>query len=227
MKIVFFGDSLTQGTFGVSYVDKLAKLLRGQHFINNGVNGDTSLNLYRRVDKDVIEQKPDGVFIMIGVNDATSYVETGAQAYYRYLKRVPGGVISPIAFRENLRAVLSKVQAAKIRTWVALPPMEYRPAVVDALRKMNDETAKLCQEMQIPVLDLMAHLTPKNIPERPPMGLWTYQKNFAMLLRKQYDQQGEAGGFSYSFDGIHLTDAGAQRIAEMVANFLRVNGVAG
>src|SRR5262245_10973102 len=151
MKIVFFGDSLTQGTFGVSYVDKVAKLLRGHHFINTGVNGDTSLNLYKRVDKDVIEQQPDGVFIMIGINDAVTYSEPGANAYFRYLKRVPGGVVSPIAFRENLRAVLSKIQAAKIKVWVALPPVEYRPVLVDALRKMNAEAAKLCQEMNIPV----------------------------------------------------------------------------
>ena len=228
MKIVFFGDSLTQGTLGVSYVDKLAKLLRGHHFINSGVNGDTSLNLYRRMDKDVLEQKPDGVFIMIGVNDAASFVDPVGNVYFRYAKRIPGGVVSPIAFRENLRAVLSKAQAAKLRVWVALPPAEYRPALVDTLRKMNEEAEKLCREMNIPVLDLMAQLTPTTVPDRPPYDLWKYGKNlFNLLTPSRYDALRDEGAFTYSFDGVHLTDAGAQRIAEMVANFLRVNGVPG
>jgi acyl-CoA thioesterase I len=228
MKIVFFGDSLTQGSFGVSYVDKLAGLMRGHHFINTGVNGDTSLNLYRRVDQDVLALKPDGVFVMIGVNDATSHAELGANAYYRYIKRIPGGKISPISFRENLRALLTKIQVAKVRAWVALPPVEYRPVLVDAVRQMNAEAAKLCAEMQIPVLDLMAYLTPKDIPERQPFGLWTYQQNlFTLLGGRRYDQLRDAGGFTYTFDGIHLTDSGAQRIAELIANFLRVNGVPG
>jgi hypothetical protein len=29
MKIVFFGDSLTQGTYGVGYLNKVAAALRG------------------------------------------------------------------------------------------------------------------------------------------------------------------------------------------------------
>lgn len=226
MKIVFFGDSLTQGNFGVGYVDKVAKLMRGHHFVNSGINGDTSLNLYRRIDRDVLDLQPDGVFIMIGCNDAASYVEMGTSWYFRYFKRIPGGKISPIAFRENLRAVLTKIQISKKRVWVALPPLEYRPALVDALRQMNAEAAKLCAEMNIPVLDLMAYLTPKDIPERPPMGMGTALQNLtALLTGRHYDQLRAAGGYTYSFDGIHLTDDGAQRIAELVTNFLRVNGV--
>src|SRR5690349_10506283 len=106
MKIIFFGDSLTEGSLGVGYVDKVAAALRGHHFINQGVNGDTSLNLYRRVQTDVIDERPDGVFIMIGANDAISSVDPAAQAYYRFRKRVPGGKLSPISFRENMRAIL-------------------------------------------------------------------------------------------------------------------------
>ena len=70
MKIVFFGDNLTQGAYGANYVNKVASAMHGHHFINQGANGDTSLNLFRRVEDDVIAQKPDGVFIMIS-NTAT------------------------------------------------------------------------------------------------------------------------------------------------------------
>jgi lysophospholipase L1-like esterase len=110
MKIVFFGDSLTEGTWGVSYVDKAAALLPGHHFLNRGVNGDTSLNLYRRVSQDVIAEKPDGVFMMVGVNDAVSAVAPITRPYYRFVKRVPRGTVSPISFRENLRAILGRLR---------------------------------------------------------------------------------------------------------------------
>lgn len=227
MKIIFFGDSLTQGTFGASYVDKLALSLRGHHFINQGVNGDTSLNLFRRVDKDVLAEKPDGVFIMIGVNDAVSAVEPGSHLYYRFMKKLPRGQVSAVSFRENMRALLGKLVAAQIKIWVALPPIEYNPATVKTLRQMNDYANTICREFNIPALDLMAALTPKAIPERNPIGLSQYTSNLMIRLGvdKNYEQHRAAGGFSYSFDGVHLTENGAQQMADLIVPFLRANGL--
>jgi lysophospholipase L1-like esterase len=226
MKIIFFGDSLTEGTLGVSYVNKVATILRGHHFINQGVNGDTSLNLYRRMEADVIDERPDGVFVMIGINDAVSAVEQGSHLYYRFLKRIPNGQISPLSFRENMRAMLGKLKAAQIKTWVGLPPIEYNPAQVRTLREMNAYTAEICRELSIPTLDLMAALTPQTVPERPATSLLHYTQSLTRsILKPDYDQLRQAGGFTYTFDGVHLTDGGAQRIADLVAPFLRANGL--
>jgi lysophospholipase L1-like esterase len=222
MKLVFLGDSLTQGTQGVGYVDKLAALMRGHTFINQGINGDTSLNLYRRVGEAVIAEKPDGCLVMIGINDAASHAEPVSRPYYRLVKHIPQGHISPIAFRENQRAVLMKLQHAGIRTWVALPPVEYRPALVNTLREMNDLHRDLCAELNIPTIDLMAALTPATVPERHPMRLAQYRIGLRVALGfKGYEALQQAGGYSYSFDGIHLTDAAAIRIAALLADFLR------
>lgn len=230
MKIIFFGDSLTQGTHGANYVNKVAAAMRGHHFINQGVNGDTSLNLYRRVDRDVIEQNPDGVFLMIGVNDAISHSDPGSRPYYRFAKGVRGGQITPIALRENLRAILTKLRFAQIRVWVALPPIEHRPAAVATLREMNQCASEVCRELNVPALDLMAKLTPQSVPERPPkQALSTaFDALRALTLSAgSYENLRASGGYSYTFDGVHLTDAGAQRIADEVVSFLRTNGVAG
>jgi lysophospholipase L1-like esterase len=226
MKIIFFGDSLTQGTFGASYVDKVAAAIRGHHFINQGVNGDTSLNLFRRVDKGVLAEKPDGVFIMIGVNDAASTVEPGSHLYYRFIKKLPRGQVSPVSFRENMRALLGKCVAEQIKTWVALPPIEYNPATVTTLRQMNDYTNTICRELNIPALDLMAALTPKDVPARNPIGIAQYSRNLLIQLGldTNYEQHRLRGGFTYSFDGIHLTENGAQQMADLIVPFLRANG---
>ncbi|MEZ4668899.1 MAG: GDSL-type esterase/lipase family protein [Anaerolineae bacterium] len=227
MKLIFFGDSLTHGSYGVNFVAKVAADLPRHQFINAGVNGDTSFNLFHRVDTDVIEHKPDGCFIMIGINDAVSYAEPGLRPYYRVAKGVKGGQISPIFFRENLRAIFSKLAYASIKTWVALPPIEYRPEAVAALHEMNAQTRELCAEMSIPLLDIMSQLAPAVIPARPPIGLSYFRRNFMVGVRGKavYEKLRTEGSFTYSFDGIHLTEEGAQRIATTVVKFLKTNGL--
>jgi acyl-CoA thioesterase I len=227
MRLIFFGDSLTHGSYGVNFVEKVAAALPQHQFINAGVNGDTSLNLFRRVQDDVIEHKPDGCFIMVGINDAVSYVEPGSRPYYRVAKGVKGGQISPIFFRENLRAIFSKLAFARIKIWVALPPIEYRPETVAALREMNNLTRELCAEMKIPILDIMSQLAPTDIPARPPMGLADYRRNLMVGIvgERIYEKLRTEGGYTYTFDGIHLSEQGANRIAELVTPFLKSNGL--
>ena len=229
MKIVFFGDSLTQGTYGVNYVNKVAAQMPGHHFINQGINGDTSLNLYKRVDQDVIDLQPNGVLIMIGVNDAISHAEPKSRLYYRFYKRLPGGQISPIAFRENLRAILTKLRFAQIRVWLVLPPVENHPVVVETLKEMNRYAIELATEYQVPALDLMELMTPHKVPERPTLhAIVKMQQNLIRTLTLNtdgYDRLRNAGGFQYSFDGVHLTENGAQTIADAITDFLRANGV--
>jgi lysophospholipase L1-like esterase len=229
MKIVFFGDSLTQGTYGVNYVNKVAAQMPGHHFMNEGINGDTSLNLYKRLERDVLSHKPDGVLIMVGINDAVSHAEPGSRPYYRFYKRVHGGQISPIAFRENLRTIIMKLRFAQIKVWLVLPPVETRPTVVTVLRQMNASAADLGREYQLPVLDLMAQMTPAEVPDRPAVQLIpAMQRNlirYLTLKPADYDRLRDADGYHYSFDGIHLTENSAQTMANAITNFLRANGV--
>jgi lysophospholipase L1-like esterase len=226
MKIIFFGDSLTQGTFGISYVDRVAAALPQHQIINKGINGDTSLNLYQRVDEDVIALRPDGVFILVGINDAVSAVEPRSRPYYHMVKHIPGGQLSPVAFRENMRAILGKLKHAHIQTWVGLPPIEYNPAQVAMLRDVNTYAAAVCHEIGVPALDILATLTPKHVPERHISPLALYRRSLEMLFgRRKYDQWRKDGGYAYSFDGVHLTEDGAQRMADLIVPFLRANGV--
>lgn len=229
MKLIFFGDSLTQGTYGVNFVEKVAAAFPQHQFINAGVNGDTSLNLFRRVQDDVIAHKPDGCFVMVGINDALSYSEPGLQPYYRLTKGVKGGQINPIFLRENLRAVFSKLAYAQIKTWFGLPPIEYRPESVTALNEMNAQTRELCTEMNIPLLDIMSQLVTAEVPARPPIGLSFFRQSFKAFLGKNhsatYEKLRAEGHFTYSFDGIHLTEDGAKSVANLIIQFLKSNGL--
>lgn len=59
MKIVFLGDSITEG---------FHELEKHQNVINLGVSGDKINNLIGRIE-DVIIENPDRLIIMIGIND--------------------------------------------------------------------------------------------------------------------------------------------------------------
>jgi lysophospholipase L1-like esterase len=161
------------------------------------------------------------------VNDAVSAVEPGSRLYFRFMKRLPRGQISPISFRENMRALLRKLIAAQIKIWVALPPIEYNPATVTTMRQMNDYSKAICGEFNIPALDLMAALTPRDIPTRPSIGIAQYSRNLLIQLDldKNYEQHRTSGGFTYSFDGFHLTENGAQQMADLIVPFLHANGL--
>ncbi|MDR1160507.1 MAG: GDSL-type esterase/lipase family protein, partial [Syntrophomonadaceae bacterium] len=68
MKIVCIGDSITWGfPFGPEYswVYQLEKSLEAE-VINEGINGNTTSQMWRRFEHDVIKQRPSHVIIMGG-----------------------------------------------------------------------------------------------------------------------------------------------------------------
>ncbi len=77
--IVAFGDSITEGTYGGasaghSYPALLEEMLLKQQInaqvINKGIPGETAPEALFRLQRDVVDLKPDVVLIMYGANDA-------------------------------------------------------------------------------------------------------------------------------------------------------------
>ncbi|MCZ7544047.1 MAG: SGNH/GDSL hydrolase family protein [Anaerolineae bacterium] len=227
MRIVFLGDSLTAGTLGAGYVDRVAAALPHVTCINAGVTGDTTLNLLRRLPADVQPHVPDGVFVMTGINDAVSAAQGhGWPLYFREKKDVPGGQVSLGAFSRYFFDLLEALKGMARRVWAVLPPLESTHVVVETLRRYNAEAARIAGELGVPTLDLMAVLTPAHVPDRPPIFL---PANLADQL--DYEQggrvydMGQEGVYTYTFDGVHLTEAGAERVANEIVAFLRAQGV--
>lgn len=61
-KIIFIGDSLTEGF-------NLQKYFPFLDIINNGVYGDNTSGVLKRLQQDAINDNPDLVFVLIGTND--------------------------------------------------------------------------------------------------------------------------------------------------------------
>jgi len=75
-KVIFLGDSLTQnGAQLGGFIELLKDELKNRGLENNyeligkGVGGNRVRELLARLERDVIELKPDLVFIMVGIND--------------------------------------------------------------------------------------------------------------------------------------------------------------
>lgn len=93
MRIVFFGDSITdcerdrndERSLGNGYVKVLADKLRPIYpdtdieLINKGVSGNEVCDLLARVQRDVIDMKPDAVVIMIGINNTIHKFKYGKE----------------------------------------------------------------------------------------------------------------------------------------------------
>ncbi|MDX2077596.1 MAG: SGNH/GDSL hydrolase family protein [bacterium] len=221
MKLIFFGDSLTEGSYGGSYLAHIAKLRPNDQLINAGVGGDTIINLERRLD-DVIDQSPDGVFVMVGGNDAISYSQPDTRPYYKQAKSIPNGFVTPNDFANAYWEILTRLQMAHIPTWVGLPPIEYNPLLAQTMRHYNQLTAGVTRTINIPTLDLAPHFMPPTIPERKPLGLGII---FTIGERttsgwSDYDTAQAEGNFTYTFDGIHLTPKSAVQFGELIHHFL-------
>ncbi len=97
MKIVFFGDSITdcdrdrndEKSLGNGYVKVLADKLRPIYpdmdieLINKGVSGNEVCDLLARVQRDVIDLKPDAVVMMIGINNTIHQFKYGKELNFK------------------------------------------------------------------------------------------------------------------------------------------------
>ena len=97
MKIVFFGDSITdcdrdrndEKSLGNGYVKILADKLRPIYpdmdieLLNKGVSGNEVCDLLARAQRDVIDLKPDAVVIMIGINNTIHQFKYGKELDFK------------------------------------------------------------------------------------------------------------------------------------------------
>lgn len=228
MKLLFLGDSLTWGGYGGNWVAEIARLCHQHEIINAGVGGNTVINLLRRLEDDVIAPGPDGVFVMVGGNDAISYCQPQTRPYYKTVQLIPEGLVTPEQFTHTYRDLLTELQLNHIQTWIGLAPAEYSPVVVEQLRHYNARAAEVARALNVPVLDIQAHFTPHAIRKRPEINLDFINRigRRASSGWKDYETERQHEGFTYTFDGLHLTPNTANQLARIIIDFLEIGDCA-
>ena len=150
-KIAFLGDSITAGGMGNSngYCRLVIRGLGANGIqaepIGAGVSGHKSNQMLARLQKDVIDKKPDWMTLSCGVND----VWHGAK----------GVELEP--YKQNITAIVDQAQAAGIQVMILTATMIKEDADNDLNKKLagyNDFLRQLAKEKKCRLGDLNAEM---------------------------------------------------------------------
>ena len=221
--LVCFGDSLTEGTIGASYVELLRRRLPGARVVNAGVNGDTTLNLLRRFERDVAPHRPDLVVLLVGLNDiGTAYGEPAIRPYYRLVKRV-GIAITPRRFAHlycRLIAALRACGGARLAL-CTLTTLGERPG--DPIQATIDTYSTIIRALALqeglPLIDVRAAFRAAiaaDPRDGPLYHIWTPLLDWGAIRwrGRSYADLGARRGYRLLCDGAHLSATGAALVAE-------------
>jgi lysophospholipase L1-like esterase len=197
-RIVFLGDSITAGGVGPKgYVTVIKNALTDKHkdldiqIIGKGISGNKVPDLQKRVDRDVISQKPTIVVIYIGINDV-----------WHSTMNPPRGTPKE-AYEAGLKEVIMKCTDAGARVILCTPTViGEKPNGENKLDAMLDEYAdisrKVAKDTKVQLCDLrkafVDHLKTNN-PDKKEKGILTG-------------------------DTVHLSEAGNKLVAETILKCL-------
>ncbi|MGG7621443.1 SGNH/GDSL hydrolase family protein [Bacillus coreaensis] len=146
-KLLFIGDSVTdcervkpegEGLFQalgkgyVSYVDALLQAVYpefGIRVVNKGINGNTVRDLKNRWQEDVMNQKPDWLSIMIGINDVWRQFDTPfIKEWHVYLDE----------YEDTLRKLVKETKPF-VKGMVLMTPFYIESNELDQMRQSMDQ----------------------------------------------------------------------------------------
>lgn len=198
MKIVFFGDSITDCerdrndlySLGNGYVKILADKLRPIYpdtdieLINKGISGNEVCDLLARVQQDVIDLKPDAVVVLIGINNTIHKFKYGKE-------------LNLVQFERDLTALLQRLKEEGLVVIFLEPFLLPAPDKL-RMRKLFNEELKIIDRVALNICDEFV----------------AYDEMFNGLAQSiPYTE--------YSEDGVHPTHRGSRLIADMAIKAIR------
>lgn len=230
--LVCAGDSITHGRVSHNYVDELAGRFEGQvDVINAGINSELAWNLLQRSDE-IIACDPEFVTILIGTNDANGSMTEAkgmAQVEEMNLPQMP----TKEWYTENLVALCEKLIAytdAEIAL-LSLPPIN---------ENLDDEAYARAMEYSMVIEEVADELDLAYLPLNETMDAYLreaggsptigYEDQMKVmyigiakhyLLGQDYEKIANANGCSLITDTLHLSETGANIVADLIEEFVR------
>ena len=154
-KILFIGDSISdysrakpvgEGLFnpwGTSYVANAGALLCCMYpelnlrIVNMGISGNQIRDLDERWQTDVLDQKPDYVSVLIGINDVWRQFDSPA---------IPDIACTPEEYEQNVEQMILKVKD-KVKGIFLLTPYYMEPNADDLMRRRMDEYGQIIKKL--------------------------------------------------------------------------------
>ena len=154
-KIVFAGDSVTDmesmvpvgegmpESLGKGYVRIIDNLLGACYpkqvirVTNSGISGNTSRDLLKRFERDVVRLKPDWVSVCIGINDVWRQFDMPA---------IPEAHVYPEEYRDNVEQMIQMVKG-RVKGVFLMTPYYMEPNLEDPMRKRMEEYRQICASL--------------------------------------------------------------------------------
>lgn len=193
-KVIFFGDSITQaGVQGNGYINLLKRNLDPTQYelIGAGISGNKVYDLYLRLEDDVLNKKPDLVFIYVGINDVWHKLnaKTGTD-YDKYLK--------------FYQALINKIQANGSKVILCTPTV---------IGEKKDGTNEVDADLNKYAAGVRELAVKNNLP------LCDLRKAFMDYEAANNLEDKEKG--ILTTDKVHLNDAGNKLVADTMLPFLK------
>lgn len=237
---LFAGDSLTEGVYGASYVERVAAALaQGRQglegeVVNAGRSGETVASLLRRLDELIERQQPAWLVVAVGCNDVwlpwLSAHSLGWRLWlaYRRLRTGQRPTTDLDQFAAAYRALIDKARQAGVRVLACtVSPVGERLSspINSRVARLNGVIKHVAADRQVPVADVWQAFVEALalLPRRS--GYISAEWLFAWLDRRRFrrsgaDQMAERRRLHLTFDGVHLNSRGAALWAAVVLEAL-------
>ncbi len=232
-RVVLIGDSITHGHVGSDYAAMLKRRLKKSgkvmDIINAGINSQLAWNVVQNID-DIVACNPDYVTILIGTNDAHSTLDPANERSYIKQWKLPQ---APDAawYRKNLEEILSTLKdLTKARVAVlSLATIGENPA--DPAFKLGQTYSAIAKEVAtkagVTYLPLCEEMIAR-IKEHPSTMLYRAKRQSLMQVGQvllhyhgvPYVWISGAFKLRFHVDNLHLNNAGAALVADLVEKFV-------
>ena len=224
MRIAFYGDSLIEGNFGVSFMDFLKRKLPSHELLNYGEGGDTVISLYDRIVRMQPAEQSDIAVLWIGVNDVFGRMKW----LYRFINKIRK---KPYASNRSewlsfYRATLDLLSECSQRI-IAIPPLLLGEDLENKwnkkLEEMGVDIQALSEEYENVVYADLREAFLTKLEEREsssylPLSVFQFLRDKSKCsINEEVDRRSSDRGLIFTLDGVHLNSAGA----EIVADFLK------
>jgi lysophospholipase L1-like esterase len=231
MRIAFFGDSLTSGIPGSSYVSIMRRRLPGYTLVNLGKGNDTAVSLHRRVAAMRFDGPFDLAFLWVGVNDVFGHSVWVHRTFNTLMGQRRSRDLGE--FRACYRATLDLLCQHAGRV-VAVSPL-VRGEDPDnrwnrGLTVLSGAVEELASRYgQVEFLDLRPAFF-QVLADSPPSGYVPRGPHRVVLdaltlcSDEQVDRMATRRGLRLTLDGLHLNSAGARLAADAFVRVIETRG---
>ncbi len=216
MKIAFYGDSLTAGQPGASFLKMLQSILSEHELLNYGKGGDTVISLYQRIKENKLTPQTTLSFLWIGTNDVLAKASVTIKDTLN-----PPWAKDHKEFGDYYKLTLDLLSPL-CKKLIIVPPLFIGE---DLNNPWNGELKELAEMIEglsanyrnVAYLDLRKMFLQKLQTKKP--SNYIIQSRVRLMMDcgltsiKEIDDKATARGLFFTLDGVHLNGPGATLVA--------------